>query len=535
MRWLSVIENRLSCIGVLITLFGFALSGCTAEPPPPHPRMLESANFTIVTESQFDAKAILIDLEQLRVAALQDWGIVNPPDETQPISLTFIKDEAIYFGIAPLSHAAGYYTDTLIGDNIVIFDQDIFSASDAGLSGQDRLQAITRHEAIHALLRRHVPAALPLWAAEGLAEFYTNYERSDDGTVRFGALLNVGDPDRWPPMDVTLSTYTRYPEFAQPDDPDNAQFADNTKQFYGVSHGLAHLLLENVNGIHTVHDWHRVISDGWSLQDASTGLLSPANANVWEHLRQKIEANEPTLRVADNVPLVQISAIDHVNLSEAEYAAHLRRLVRMHHPLSGDDRAPVFGRLMQAHSDAANYALAQAFEAYNSGQYDAAQSHLARSLTRDPNDPAALLLQSVAALADFERFGRNTDDLNRAWQSFRAAESAAKDPTLVYAFRVNLLNNTPYAINSSEDMNHYLDVLRNQNVHSRYPNIAHILIEPYLKAGREEYARRLFFSTFHHTPSPYVRNEIWRLYSRRLGLDMDDLKWASGEESVQSP
>ncbi|MEM9599603.1 MAG: hypothetical protein AAF926_01150 [Pseudomonadota bacterium] len=506
---------------IIIGLTGLCGSCQESGPPlpdPAEPRRVSSDNFTIVTESRIDARAILADLEQLRLAALQDWGKDYPPDEIRPIVLTFIKEPEIYFAIAPLSHAAGYYAVSPMGDNIVIFDSPEFSEGDPQWATD--LQNITRHEAVHALMHRHLPYAFPIWADEGLAEYYSNFERSENGDVVFGSFLNTGDPSGWPESRTLFRHFSYYPDFG---DPLDENYLDAATQFYEFSHLLAHRLLRHEDGLNALHAWHVALAGGASMMQASWDLLSVDGPDASRDIGSAIYDDGPTLRWAQNVPDVTVDMVDRIDLDEPEYAAHLRRLVRVHRPLEGESRRPVYGRLMQARSDAADYHLARAYEFFNLTDFDQSRDFLALSLERDPLLPEALYLQAMLSMVDVMRFPGQTRFLDKAREDFLKAAEQMDDPSQLYLIRLAFLHDIPTHVMLSQDaalteaeiVNH-LDWLQTRQVHVKLPHMAHLLIRPFREADRTSYARELFHIAVHHAATRQEKENLWMAHAWHL-------------------
>jgi hypothetical protein len=516
---MGVSRNQLKY--AFIFVIGLFLVACAEETPTPvsEPRRISSDNFTIVTKTSFDAEALLVDLEHLRLAALQDWGIINPPDEIKPITLTLIQDEDVYFGIAPRSQPEGYYVHSAIGDNIVIFDSpSLWRASELYVS-TDTIRHITRHETVHALVSRYIPAAMPIWAGEGLAEYYSKFKWSEDGTVRFGSLNDTGSPYRWPDMPIIFSSYGGYPDFSTQT---YVEQYESTVQFYFLSHALIHLILEKPEGIHGIHDWHDKISNGQSLEEATTTLISANDDTLWEQAADKVETGKPTIRISKNIPSIDTTLFETNTLTGSEHSAHLRRLVRMHRPLQAGARAPVYGNLMNARSNEADYYLARAFEAINMGQVDQSRRHLIEGLKRAPSSPDALFIQAMIAFADVERYGSEDRFVETATDTFEAARDVAYDPILLYAMRLYQLRKLPHREWRNDDTIHTLDWLQTNNLHCQAPYLAENFISTYLNSNREDYARKLFFSAMHYTTTGRQKRDLWYKYAVHLGLKQSD-------------
>lgn len=244
-------------------------------------------------------------------------------------------------------------------------------------------------------------------------------------------------------------------------------------------------------------------------------MLSDVGAAIYD--------DGPTLRRAQNVPDVTVDMVDRIDLDEPEYAAHLRRLVRVHRPLEGESRRPVYGRLMQARSDAADYHLARAFEFFNLADFNQSRDHLALSLERDPLLPEALYLQAMLSMVDVMRFPGQTRFLDKARKDFLKTAEQMDDPSQLYLVRAAFLHDIPTHVMRSQDaalteaeIVSHLDWLQTRRVHVKLPHMAHLLIKPFREAGRTSYARELFHIAVHHAATRQEKESLWMAHAWHL-------------------
>lgn len=142
----------------------------------------ESENFIMSGQiEKEDGRALLADLESFRAAVLLAIGEDYAP-EIRKIEVFYAADNTDFEFITARPGAGGIYRRTFEAPVFVINGGLNF----AGKAGQ---RQIAYHELTHHLLGTYYKGLLPMWLGEGLSEYFSAFERADDGTVTFGHVM----------------------------------------------------------------------------------------------------------------------------------------------------------------------------------------------------------------------------------------------------------------------------------------------------------------------------------------------------------
>ncbi len=168
---------------VALALLGLAGQATDAIAGPDWIR-LRSSNFTLEGNvPERDLRAVALRFEQFREVLnrlLPNASLVTPT----PLSVVVFASRRDFKQVLPLFNgkpieAAGYALASPVGTSIAIC-----------LEYGEQAYPIIYHEYGHLLVGNAVPH-LPVWASEGLAEYYRTFELSDDGkTARVGRRLS---------------------------------------------------------------------------------------------------------------------------------------------------------------------------------------------------------------------------------------------------------------------------------------------------------------------------------------------------------
>lgn len=191
-----------------------------------------SPNFIVVSNAgEREARKIAIQFEEIRVVFQRSLAIASA-HTTPTVTIIAVNDEDSMRALLPEFWARGHtHPAGIASDNMGQF----FVAMQLDEPGESPYKTIY-HEYFHSLTRPYYPH-LPVWVAEGLAEFYGSTRITDSGTI-------VGEPDPlniselrkggFIPLDVLFKVDQSSPYY-------NEQ--NKTTIFYAESWALAHYLM----------------------------------------------------------------------------------------------------------------------------------------------------------------------------------------------------------------------------------------------------------------------------------------------------
>jgi Flp pilus assembly protein TadD len=219
---------------IVLAFLGFALLSGTPLSGSKHETWVEvrSPNFLVVSNAgEKQARKTAIRFEQIRAVFRRSLKVASE-HATPPITILAVKDEESMKALLPEywakghSHPAGIFMED---------DGQYFAAIQLDAPGSNPYDTIY-HEYYHSLTLPYYPN-LPLWAAEGLAEFFGNTQISDSE-------VGMGRPDpdlieelrqgKLIPLDVLFKVDHTSPYY-------NEQ--NKTSIFYAESWALTHYLM----------------------------------------------------------------------------------------------------------------------------------------------------------------------------------------------------------------------------------------------------------------------------------------------------
>lgn len=216
---------------VVAALVSGLLSEAWALPRPKEEWIeLRTANFTLFSSAgEKETRRLGTDLERLRdaLAQISPGLVLNSP---YPIYIFVFKDgnsfrpyQRLYNG-KPLD-SGGYFLSRELANYVAI---------NGGQHGDER--TIIYHEYLHYVLRNNY-ASLPLWLNEGLAEFYSTFQVTED-EARIG--LPIPEHVAWLRKNPLIPLTTLFTVHQ-----DSPEYNEGTRRgaFYAQSWALVHYLL----------------------------------------------------------------------------------------------------------------------------------------------------------------------------------------------------------------------------------------------------------------------------------------------------
>lgn len=237
-------------------------------------------NFIVVSNAgESQARKTAIQFEQMR--ALFRESLPAAKSHTSPVIIIFaVKNEDSLRELLPefwaqkgQSHPGGIFVNRLYQSSMAI---------NLAAHGDNPYQAMY-HEYYHSLTVPYLPG-LPLWVAEGLADFYGNSEISDK-TAGLGradpGLITLLRSLPLIPLETLFQVNPRSPYY-------NEQ--SKTSIFYAESWALVHYLMLGEKGIHrrALFDYLNALGQGSSPQEAAAkafGNLTNLEASLEQYLR----------------------------------------------------------------------------------------------------------------------------------------------------------------------------------------------------------------------------------------------------------
>ncbi|WP_298915788.1 DUF1570 domain-containing protein [uncultured Algimonas sp.] len=472
-----------------IAILSSMLAAMFAGPAAAQGVSARSDHFVLMSDAPVDARSLLTDLEDFRLAVMADLGLDPGPDPV-PLRLNIIDDTQVFDAVTPGGITAAIYRQSAAGHDIVVgYDPTpghfLSRALEPGW-----LRLVLRHEVVHHILETRYARKLPIWLGEGLAEYYSTYERGADGRVTFGRALPEQDPlsetQHWLPMRTVIENLASYPDFRLVSGPDDPPFRAQ-RLYYGQSWALAHFVMDQPDGLASIHrfvdEWSPA-NDSEASFEAAFGLgYDPLEARI----RRDIVRDGGHLRLAPAVRRAgaAVSVSPAARLDRLEN--HLRLLLA-HGRTSAATQAKIDAvrdRLGPTESTAA-LDLARSQRSWRLQDWDGADAAVTRVLARNPGDATALKLRTKIAYGRVA--GRQSEqELWDAAESaaIRALEARPDDPEL-HLFRVAV--SLPTTERLSPGARASLDWLQARDIHLRLPHLSLMMIPALIYEDRFDHA-----------------------------------------------
>ena len=450
----------------------------------------QSDHFVLQSDIEIEAEPLLKDLEAFRTAVLNDLAL-SGEDSDQPLRLNVIDDLDVFRSVTPGGITAAIYRQSAAGHDIIVgYSEDshhfLSQANDPAW-----LRLVLRHEVVHHLLETHYPRKLPIWLGEGLAEYYSTYERSDDGRVTFGRALPEQDPlnetEQWLPMRTVIENMAKYPDFRliPAQTPTKAQ-----RIYYGQSWALAHFIMDQPEGLASIHRF----VDGWSpkidSEDSFEAAFGLRYDPLLEQVKRDIVRQGGKLRTQSATQIRPVTVTTDPRSESDRLDNHLRLLLthgRIDNPTQ--DKIDDIRKTLGPTEATVELDLARSLRSWRFKDWDSADAAADRILSRQPDHAEALKLKTKIA------YGRVSE-----WQSdqalWDAAEAAAvraldvlpNDPEL-HLFRVAV--SLPTTHHLSKGARASLDWLQSRDTHLRLPHTAMMMIPALIYEDRFDQADKV--------------------------------------------
>ncbi len=242
---------------------------------------VRSPHFIVVSNAgEKQAQKVAVEFEQIRGVFRQAMPFAKE-HESPVVEVIAVKDENSLRELLPEfwakghSHPAGVFFQSL---------NKFFVALRTDVSGPSPYETIY-HEYFHSLTTPYFPD-VPLWVAEGMAEFYGNTEivGKEASLGRPSApLLGELREGHWIPLDVLLKVDHSSPYY-------NEQ--SKTNIFYAESWALTHYLMVGDNKAHhkMLNDYLIALSHGSTQEEASQEAFGSLK-ELQGHLQTYVEQN----------------------------------------------------------------------------------------------------------------------------------------------------------------------------------------------------------------------------------------------------
>jgi tetratricopeptide (TPR) repeat protein len=374
---------------------------------------VRSPHFVVVSNAgEKQARKTAVHFEQIRTLFRRTITIAaNAPSPV--ITIFAVKNERSLHELLPEywvkghAHPAGIFSNRL---------NQFYAAIRLDAPGYNPYETLY-HEYYHSLTTPYFPG-LPVWLAEGLAEFFGN-------TRIAGKQAEMGQPsavwiqelrrNRLMPLDVLLTVDQRSPYY-------NEQ--NKTSEFYAESWALTHYLMMGDNGAHRqlLGNYLAAIDRGATSQEAAAKAFGDLNS-----FQRALE------KYIGNYAFYQLTAPAPAEISDADLQAKALSDAEVDADMGGFEAAR--GRTQQAkqlleealHLDPKlalahrNLAIAELFD----GQRSEALSSLSQAIALDPKNGMARYL--------------------RAYLTVMSGGTASRDPQIEDDLRQSITANPEFA------------------------------------------------------------------------------------------
>lgn len=344
-------------------------------------RRVRSENFVVVSNaSEKEARASAARLEELRAI----FSRLQGPDKFDvclPVTVILFQNNGDYEFFKPTYRGdlrrdvAGYFLPSP--------DLNYITHSLEAARGRDP-HSVLFHEYVHALVRNNYAGA-PLWLNEGLAQYYSEFELSEDRRrVNLGGQLThrLDSLERGEllPLETLLSVEASSEHYQQ---------HDKLTIFYAQAWAFVHYLLNDATGARQAQlaRYLELLGAGKTIEESFRAAFKVDFGQMESELRAYTRAaryRERSETFAEPVPHDTAAKLDSRALTDAEVQATLGDLLL--HAGRTDDAEEYLSRALKwdatlaaAHSSLGLLRLKQ-------DRLSEAKEHLARAINADPEN-----------------------------------------------------------------------------------------------------------------------------------------------------
>ena len=383
----------------------------------------ESDNF--VMSGRIDkegGQALLADLESFRAAVLLAIG-EDYAAEPEKLEVFYAADNEDFEFTTNRPGAGGIYRRT--------FEAPVFVINGySGGIGDFGHRQIAYHELTHHLLGSYYHGTLPVWLGEGLAEYFSAYERADDGTVTMGMAMpeniEMLSSFDWMTPRTLLESIHDYPFRSMRQSGNGFSYVDF---FYAQSWLAAHYFQSDNARLEKLSEFNRSLDPVMDSEEIFSGVFGFNYAMFEKSLRAYLAAADFTAQSfvspkgpADFAMTITPLTTEALLFRQAEAARKM---------IDGDqDGEPLLALYTSIENGIGQMELAQARARAYSDQRDfvKAAEFVDAALSAAPDDSEAkrtagviLMSKSIAGTVP------NPDDIKAARGYLRAAIKAAPD------------------------------------------------------------------------------------------------------------
>lgn len=364
---------------------------------------VRSPNFVVVSNAgEKQARKTALQFEQIREVFRESLAVAsNHPSPL--ITILAVKDEGSMRELLPEYWAKGH---SHLG-GIFVFRMNIyFAAVDLDEEAEGAFETFY-HEYYHSVTMPYFPK-LPVWLAEGLAEFY-GHTKIDDKSVGMGQadglLLAELQNEPFIPLNVLFQVDQSSPYYNE---------SHKTSIFYAESWALTHYLMIGDRGAHRplLLAYLKALDQGKSSQQAAAeafGDLKKLQSNLMNYLNNAsfFYLKVPAVSKVTDIDLKARA------ISEAEADAYKGGFATIRGRFQDADST-----LEQAIKIDPNCALAYEYlglDRFFEGRRDEAIDSLSKSISFDPENSFTRFLRAQFSLASgLTESSRSEDDLRQA-------------------------------------------------------------------------------------------------------------------------
>ncbi|MEL6688255.1 MAG: hypothetical protein AAFP97_11630 [Pseudomonadota bacterium] len=471
----------------------------------------ESKHFILDSDVSLDAEPILQDLEAFRTAVLSDLAL-EVEDTSEPLRLNIVDDLDVFQSVAPGGITAAIYRQSAASQDVIVgYNPEPGHFLSRALDPK-WLRLVLRHEVAHHLLETHYPRKLPIWLNEGLAEYYSTYERSATGEITFGRALPEQEPltedGPWLPMRTVIENMAKYPDFRlfATETPAKAQ-----RIYYGQSRALAHFIMDQPDGLASIHRF----VDGWTpeadSEDSFEAAFGLRYGPLIDQVKQDIVRRGGKLRTrtSDHRSLARIQTR---NRTEREILDNHLRLMLTHGRLDSGTHNQMIERaqaILEPRDATSNLNLARSVRAWRLQRWDLADEYADRILGSEPDHAKALKMKAKIAYGRVSESQSNQALWDAAENAAVKALGVRPNDAELHLFRVAV--SLPTTDRLSPGARASLDWLETRKTYLRLPHTAMMMIPALIYEDRFDKADKVLD---HATRWTEQSGDIWVI--RRL-------------------
>lgn len=459
----------------------------------------KSDNFIFVGDtSEKKAKLIVQEMEEYRdiIFRLFNWGNES---ELIPMRIYGVKSEKDMKNVTGNAWASGIYTTSHEGP--------IFIANMRGGFGRNSSARITAyHEYIHHLVAMNNSTIYPLWYNEGMAEYLSTFEISNNGKIKIGLPSNGRAyslaNETWFDTNLIVNSVNRYPF---------KQTSKNNKaigQFYAQSWLAAHYIQSTEGFTDKLDTYIQIINSQPNPDkafDTAFGMSPDAFEKLLKAYYKKNRYKGLLVKMQDGYTP---KAVTTRKLSKGEAQFHLGEAVRRYrHDKTGAELAESYYlEAIEKDGPSADITASRALVAMKREDDAGARALAEEAISMAPEDSRILQIAGHVQLGTYKDTGSQESKAQITKARKLLKKSMRNRPENIqahfdYVSSYALRRDTPskQAIFSAEECAMYYT--GRPFVDNNLP-VAHVLME----AGKYEMAGRILKQTRIWSETPYNRS-----------------------------